>query len=158
MQNVRLIYMLILPPNLIFSRYDVEFNFDNVNKGTLSHGEDEDYHFDVKPGNYLVQFVSEESSSVKGETTLKVSGDVNVSYRISCYSDEISVDVEYTENIGEIGENEIMMDSAMTDYRYENYKDVEEKLKKLGFTNIKTNILYDIEFGLTDEEIGRAHV
>ena len=44
-----------------------------------------------------------------------------------------------------------MMDSAMTDYRYENYKDVEEKLKKLGFTNIKTNILYDIEFGLTDE-------
>lgn len=138
-------------PNLIFSRYDVEFNFDNVNKGTLSHGEDEDYHFDVKPGNYLVQFVSEESSSVKGETTLKVSGDVNVSYRISCYSDEISVDVEYTENIGEIGENEIMMDSAMTDYRYENYKDVEEKLKKLGFTNIKTNILYDIEFGLTDE-------
>ena len=111
---------------MIFSRYDVEFNFDNVNKGTLSHGEDEDYHFDVKPGNYLVQFVSEESSSVKGETTLKVSGDVNVSYRISCYSDEISVDVEYTENIGEIGENEIMMDSAMTDYRYENYKDVEE--------------------------------
>lgn len=73
----------------------------------------------------MVQFVSEESSSVKGETTLKVSGDVNVSYRISCYSDEISVDVEYTENIGEIGEKNYD-GSAMTDYRYENYKDVEK--------------------------------
>ena len=138
-------------PNLIFSRYDAEFNFDNMNEGKLSHGEDADYHFDVKPGKYSVEFISAESSSVKGETTLEVSGDVNVSYQISCYRDKISVDTEYTENLGELGENEIMMDSSMADYRYENYKDVEEKLKKLGFTNIKTDILYDTELGLTDE-------
>lgn len=138
-------------PNLIFNKYDVKFNFDGANEGTLTHGESVDYQLTVEPGEYAVEFVSKDSSSVKGKTTLKVNGDVNVSYKIECHSDEIFVEVEYTENLGDVGENEIMMSSSMKDYKYNNYKDVEKELKKLGFTNIKTKILYDIELGWTDE-------
>lgn len=137
--------------NLIFNKYDVEFNFDDINEGTLTHGKSEDYQFEVEPGEYPVEFISQESSSVKGETTLKVDGDVNVSYKIGCHNDKISVNVEYTENLADVGKNEIMMTTPMTDYQYKNYKDVKKALKKLGFTNIKTKILYDIELGLTTE-------
>lgn len=137
--------------NLMFSKYDVKFNFDGVNKGSLPHGESADYQLAVDPGEYSIEFISEDSSSVKGKTTLKVAGDVNVSYKIECHSDTISIEVEYTENLGDVGEDDIMMPSSMTDYKYNNYKDVEKELKELGFTNIKTKILYDIELGWTDE-------
>ena len=138
-------------PNLMFSKYDVKFNFDGVNEGSLAHGESADYQLTVDPGEYSIEFISEESSSVKGETALKVTGDVNVSYKIECHSDEISIEVEYTENLEDVGENDIMMPSSMTDYKYNNYKNVEKELKGLGFTNIKTKILYDIVLGWTDE-------
>ena len=46
--------------------------------------------------------------------------------------------VKYKENLDDIGENEVMIHSSMADYKHNNYKDVEEELKKLGFTNIKT--------------------
>lgn len=82
---------------------------------------------------------------------LKVEGDCNVSYKIECHKDEISIEVEYKENLDDIGENEVMIHSSMADYKHNNYKDVEEELKKLGFTNIKTKILYDIELGWTNE-------
>ena len=137
--------------NLMFSKYDVKFNFDGVNEGSLAHGESADYQLTVDPGEYSIEFISEESSSVKGETALKVTGDVNVSYKIECHSDEISIEVEYTENLEDVGENDIMMPSSMTDYKYNNYKNVEKELKGLGFTNIKTKILYDIVLGWTDE-------
>lgn len=138
-------------PNLMFSKYDVKFNFDGVNEGSLAHGESADYQLTVDPGEYSIEFISEESSSVKGETALKVTGDVNVSYKIECHSDEISIEVEYTENLEDVGENDIMMPSSMTDYKHNNYKNVEKELKGLGFTNIKTKILYDIVLGWTDE-------
>lgn len=63
-------------PNLVFSKYDVDFNFDGENEGTLTHGENADYQLTVDPGEYSVEFVSVDSSSVKGETTVKVNGDV----------------------------------------------------------------------------------
>ena len=37
---------------------------------------------------------------------LKVEGDCNVSYKIECHKDEISIEVEYKENLDDIGENE----------------------------------------------------
>ncbi len=138
-------------PNLMFSKYDVEFKFNGLSHGIISHGEDADYELAVEPGEYMVEFVNEESPSVKGETMLEVSGDTNVSYKISCYSDKISVEVEYTENLGEVDENEVMMTSNASDYEYRNYKDVETELKQLGFKNITTKILYDIELGWTEE-------
>ena len=81
-------------PNLVFSKYDVDFNFDGENEGTLTHGENADYQLTVDPGEYSVEFVSVDSSSVKGETTVKVNGDVKVSYKIECYKDKISIEIE----------------------------------------------------------------
>ena len=138
-------------PNLMFSKYDVDFTFDGVDEGVLTHGKSEDYQLTVDPGEYLIGFISKDSSSVGGETMLKVEGDCNVSYKIECHKDEISIEVEYKENLDDIGENEVMIHSSMADYKHNNYKDVEEELKKLGFTNIKTKILYDIELGWTNE-------
>lgn len=81
-------------PNLVFSKYDVDFNFDGENEGTLTHGENADYQLTVDPGEYSVEFVSVDSSSVKGETTVKVNGDVKVSYKIECHKDKISIEIE----------------------------------------------------------------
>lgn len=137
--------------NFLFNKYDVEIFVDDISRGKLEHGEDGDFELAVDPGEYSVKFVSEESSSVTGETTLNVDGDVNVSYEINCYSNEISVDVEYIENLGAVGENEIMMPASMSDYKGKNYKTVKKEFEKLGFTKIKTKIAYDISFGITEE-------
>lgn len=138
-------------PNLLFSKYDVELKFDGMSEGNIKHGKDADFELSVDPGEYTVEFVSADSSSVTGETKLKVTGNVNVSYKISCYSDEITVENEYTENLDQVGESDIMMPSDASEYNYKNYKEVESTIKDLGFTNISTEILYDIVFGITDE-------
>ena len=138
-------------PNLIFSKYDVVFSFDYSNEKTISHGEDTDFSFEVKPGEYTIKFVSEEDDDVNGEIKLKVNGDTNVSYSISCYSDKVLIEEEYLECPDAVGEDEIMMPGGMEKYTGKNYKKVKKELKKLGFTKIKTEIVYDIVFGITDE-------
>lgn len=137
--------------NFLLNRDDIEVFFNDESQGTLEHGEDGDFEVAVDPGEYTVEFVSKDSSSVTGKATLNVNGDVNVSYKINCYSDEISVKVEYTENLGEVGENEIMMPTSMSDYTGKNYKTVKKEFEKLGFKKIKTKIVYDISFGITEE-------
>ena len=77
-----------------FTKYDVDFTFDGVDEGVLTHGKSEDYQLTVDPGEYLIGFISKDSSSVGGETMLKVEGDCNVSYKIECHKDEISIEVE----------------------------------------------------------------
>ena len=48
--------------------------------------------------------------------------------------------------------NQITMLSSAYDYKYNNYQDVISDLHKLGFTNIKTEIVYDIYFGVLTSE------
>ena len=138
-------------PNLIFSTYDVELLWNGIEKGTLEHGEDQDFEFTVDPGEYTIAFESAESSSVKGEVSLTVDCDIEASYKISCYSDKVRVETLYVDRLTELAEGEVKLDVAASEYKYENYEDVTTALKTLGFTNIKYNVLYDIVFGCTDE-------
>lgn len=138
-------------PNLIFSKYDVEYDFGGYSDGKLAHGEDTDFEVLVEPGEYILEFVSSESSSVKGEIVLNVESDVNASYKICCYSDKISVEVDFVEKLGVAAEDEIMMPAKASEYKFKNYQEVETSLRELGFSNISTEILYDIYFGITEE-------
>lgn len=137
-------------PNLIFSTYDVEFEIDG-NTETLSHGEDAEFEYRLKPGPYTITFKSVESNSVKGTVELDLIGETESCYKISCYSDEVRVETIYVENKGAVGENEAMVPSSASDCKYENYQAIETALRNAGFTNIKTEILYDIVWGFTDE-------
>lgn len=137
--------------NLVFNKYDVEYDFGGYEYGIMTHGENTDFEVSVEPGEYTLEFVSCDSSSVKGEAVLNVECDTNASYNIYCYGDKISVDVDYVEQLGAVTENEIMMPAKASDYKFQNYQDVEKSLRKLGFSNISTKILYDIHFGITEE-------
>ena len=138
-------------PNLIFSKYDVNLLMNGIEEGTLAHGEDQDFEFSVDPGEYTLTFESDESSSVKGEVTLKVDCDVEASYKISCYSDKVSVETLYVDRLTELADGEVKLDVAASEYKYKNYEDVAAALKTLGFSNIKYEVLYDIILGWTDD-------
>ena len=137
-------------PNLIFNKYDVEFEIDG-NYETLSHGKDATFEYKLKQGEYTVWFTSADASSVEGEAEINLTGDMEVSYKIYCHSDKISVDTLYVENKGAVGENEAMVPSSASNCKFKNYKDIEKIFKDAGFTNIKTEILYDIVLGWTEE-------
>ena len=51
----------------------------------------------------------------------------------------------------EVGDGEVAVPASASDYKYENFKDVQEDLEDAGFTNITTEILYDIVLGWTEE-------
>ena len=138
-------------PNLIFSKYDVNLLLDGVEKGTLTHGEDQDFEFSLDPGKYTLTFESAESSSVKGEVALTVDCDVEASYKISCYSDKVAIETMYVDRLAELADGEVKLDVSASEYRHKNYEDVAAALKTLGFTNIKYEILYDIVLGWTHD-------
>lgn len=51
----------------------------------------------------------------------------------------------------EVGDGEIAVPVSASDYKYDNYQDVQKDLEDAGFTNIAPEILYDIVLGWTDE-------
>lgn len=138
-------------PNLMFSKYNVDLLVNDINRGTLEHGEDKDFEFSVDPGEYTLIFENEDSSSVKGEVTLTVDCDLEASYKISCFNDKVSVETLYVDRLTELAEGEVKVDVAASEYEYKNYEEVTTALKTLGFTNIKYEILYDITLGLTSD-------
>lgn len=137
--------------NWIFSTYDVTLSVNGTKKGTMSHGKDDDFEFQLEPGTYTIRFAKKDDSSIKGEVDLVVDCDIDASYKITCYSDEVSVKTIYVDRLVDLADNEVKMDVDAYDYKYEDYKDVESALKSLGFTNIQYEILYDIVWGWTDE-------
>lgn len=138
-------------PNLIFSQYDVNILLNGIEKGELEHGVDKDFEFSVAPGEYTLAFESAASSSVKGEILLTVDCAIEASYKISCYSDKVSVEELYVDRLIELADGEVKLDVSASEYNYKNYEDVAAALETLGFTNIKYEILYDIVVGWTDE-------
>jgi|GEM_PF-6568519 len=78
--------------NLIFSKYDVDLLVNSETKGTLTHGVDQDFELDLEPGANTLTFKNTESSSVKGEVSLMVDRDMEISYQISCHSDKVTVE------------------------------------------------------------------
>lgn len=136
--------------NLLFNRYDVTLEVGDYEE-TLEHGTDGDFEFVLKEGEYTLAFVSEESSSVKGEVTFYVDCDIDSSYKISCGGNEITVTEEYIDRKQELAEDEVKVLTDETEFWFENYEDVIKILKEWGFTNIKEVPMYDIYLGWTDE-------
>ena len=60
-------------------------------------------------------------------------------------------DVKSYLGIWEVGEGEAAVPASASDFKYDNYQDVQKELESAGFTNITTNILYDIVWGWTAE-------
>lgn len=137
--------------NLIFSKYDLNLLLNGIEKGTLTHGEEQDFELYVDPGEYTLTFESDEASSVKGEVVLTVDCDIEASYKISCYNDNVSIETLYVDRLTELADGEVKLDVAASEYKYKNYEEVSTALKTLGFTNIRYEILYDIALGWTDE-------
>ena len=136
--------------NLVFSKYNVILSIGNK-KETLNHGENKDIEISLEEGNYSLIFVNSENSSIKNETTIDVKNDMEIGYKIKCYSDRISVENIYTDVNEEIKQDELKMKNNKSEYVYKNYKEVIKNLENLGFTNIKENPMYDIIFGITEE-------
>lgn len=79
-------------PNLIFSKYNVIFNINDEQQSVLEHGEDGDFELALKPGEYTLAFEEDGNSDVNGSTSLNITGDTDVSLKISCSSDKIDVE------------------------------------------------------------------
>ena len=129
--------------NLIFSKYDVDLDV-NGEITRLAHGENGEFEYRLTPGKYTIAFTSAESSTVKGTADIELSGDTEVSYKIHCYNDKITVETINPENEIVVGEDEATIPMVGTDCKYRNYQEVEETFRNAGFTNISTEVLYDI--------------
>lgn len=80
-------------PNLIFSKYNVAFNVNDMPQGTLEHGEDKDFELSIDPGEYILGFKEDGDSEVSGSTSLNITADTDISLKISCHSDKIDVEI-----------------------------------------------------------------
>lgn len=139
------------PSNLLLSKYDVDVNLDGKKQGTLAHGNDGDFEIQLTSGEHTLTFVNEKASSVKGEVKFNISGDAELGYKIGCHSDRIDVEEKYSVNRNSVSENESSAPISSDDVRKKDYQELETLFKNAGFTNITTEPLYDIIFGITKE-------
>lgn len=135
-------------PNLIFSKYNVDFNIDGKTE-TLIHGKDDSFEYNLKPDVYTVTFCSVDSDSVSGKAEIDLTGDTEVSYRIKCTANYIDIETLSFVNKNAVKEDETMAPISAIDCKNKNYKEIEEQFKSAGFTNISINIIYDISYGTT---------
>lgn len=136
--------------NLIFSTYDVDVYIDGTFEGTMAHGATETYAVILTKGTYEIKFVSSDDDEITGAVAIDIHQDESLKYKISCSSTQIDVET-IVGTTPEYGEDEAPMPRSASDYRYDNYADVQQELVDAGFTNISFEILYDIELGWTEE-------
>lgn len=134
--------------NLIFNKYDVDILVNGKLEYTLGHGDDADYEFRLKPGEYKITFAQKGSSTINGEATIDVSSNMEVSYKILCYSERVAVEMLYIDREEILSANDVKVPVFASDYRYKNYNDIVASLEAIGFTNVKTEAIYDIYFGI----------
>lgn len=137
--------------NLLFSKYDVDYSIAGIVDGTLPHGQDEDLSLRLKEGSYTLTFSESGSSSNSTDVTIDVSDDMEASYQLYCESDNIRIETLYIENKHAAGEGQVMVPDSASNLMYINYQETVEKLSRAGFTNIKTEPVYDIVWGFTAE-------
>lgn len=112
--------------NLMFSKYDVKVYVDEYSyQGTLKHGTTETYKITLKKGIHTVNFENVESSSVKGETKIKVTKQETIKLEIRCTNSQIDV-------TGGISGEEI----TMIDVKGLDAESAKNKLNEIGFTNV----------------------
>ena len=136
--------------NLLFSKFDVDLSSDGQ-KETLEHGKDKIVEFYLEEGEHTISFTNNDNSEIFNQINIIVTSNMEIGVQISCHYNNISVTKIYTDKDIEMISNEIKMTDDKKAYVNKNYKDVIEKLEKLGFTNIEEKPIYDIELGWTEE-------
>lgn len=136
--------------NLLFNKYDVEMHV-NDDKFDLPHGQDQQITLYLAPGNYSVVFKDVNRKEVLGHYHFYVNQGLDITLGITCHFSRIDVEEESFYQPPIIEENELLIDFTENDFLSQPYQDVVEELKAKGFTNIKTQPVYDIVWGFTPE-------
>ncbi len=136
--------------NLLFSTYDVDVYIDDSWEGSIDHGASETFDLTLTKGIYEIKLVSADDDEITGAISIDIHKDESLKYKISCTSTKINVET-IVGTIAEYGEDESPMPQSASDFKYENYADVQKALEDAGFTNISFEILYDIVIGWTEE-------
>ena len=122
--------------NFLFNKYNVIFKIDGERYDSLDHGVDYDAKIEMTEGNHELTFCSSENQSVHGTVELDVESDgIEVAYRIQCESDKVNVELV---SLYDPSSNNVRIDFSEDDLIGKNYQEVEKQLKELGFENIKT--------------------
>ena len=138
-------------PNLLFNKYDVTAWVDDVEITSVVHGGESTVKLELEQGSHTLVVKKHGWKEPKGTVTFDIVANTIVAYQLSCGEDVISLkQTEYIE-LRELSETEARVPAAASELKYDNYKDVVDALTEAGFTNIKTNILYDIVWGWTSE-------
>lgn len=146
------------PGNLLLNTYDVDVYIDDSLQETLKHGKSDDIEKELSMGEHEISFVKndkedDEANKINGKIKIDVKNDLEAEYQIKCESNDIKVSKKYVDYKVELKEGQVKVTKSAEDYDTsgKNYKKVISELRKMGFTNIKENILYDIIFGVTKE-------
>lgn len=138
--------------NWFFDKYDVKFIADKEHSDVLKHGENVDLEYELKEGEYTFKFVDAEDKKVTGQTKLVVRSDVEASYTIHCYTDQVAVKEDYVNQENTMEEDQVKMTCDVRSFINVDYKEVVSLFENSGFTNITTEPVYDIRYGITLEE------
>ena len=136
--------------NILFNKYNVNVSIDDTNI-TINHGEDKDLELSLEEGSYTMTIISSEDSSIKNETIINVKNNMEIGYKIECYSDRIAVTNLYEDIEQELKEDEVKINYDKSKFYNMNYTDAVNVLKESGFNNIKETPMYDIYWGITTE-------
>ena len=138
------------PGNLFFSKYDVDVELDGKGLGTLLHGQGATYDLKLPDGKYTLTFTSTENSNAKGSVALDIQSDTQLTYRIDCYSDKVSIDLDSKTQT--LKENMVKLPYSHQYYLRKDCGQVVSDLKKLGFSDIKTEESAEKIWGPTPAE------
>ena len=138
-------------PNLLFNKYDVTAWVDDVEITSVVHGGESTVKLELERGSHTLVVKKHGWKEPKGTVTFNIVADTIVTNQLSCGEDVISLKQTGFIELRELSETEARVPAAASELKYDNYKDVVNALTEAGFTNIKTNILYDIVYGFTSE-------
>ena len=137
---------VICDKNLIFSKYDVMVYVDDIELEKVDHGGERSFDLSLTEGEHIVRFVSVKDDSVDGTIELNVTGDMEITYKLSCNKDQVEVSTAAREE--KLEDGRCAVPGSASDFKAEQYTDVVKQLKKAGFTNISTEKIEDLIAGI----------
>lgn len=123
---------VIVKGNLLLNKYDIEVLLDNKNLGSVIHDGKDDFSLDLKEGSHELVFRNKDDNSIEAHETITVNSGQNFKYVVECQTDQIKVlkkTVCDSENI--------LLNSDLSELLYNDHEDSVNKLRKLGFENIR---------------------
>lgn len=85
--------------NLLLNKYDVNLYINDVKKEKIEHGQSIELQVRMNEGKNTISFFNTEDKSIEGTIILMVTGDLNVTYRISANKNNVDIDEISKENL-----------------------------------------------------------